>query len=63
MIEPTESETLDTLNDFANAMNEIDDLIDTNPEKLKNSPIFTPVSRLNETLANRNLDVKFDDEV
>ena len=63
MIEPTESETLDTLNDFANAMNEIDDLIDTNSEKLKNSPISTPVSRLNETLANRNLDVKFDDEV
>ena len=63
MIEPTESETLDTLNDFANAMNDIDSLIDTDPEKLRNSPFSTPVSRLNETLANRNLDVKFDDEI
>ena len=62
MIEPTESETIDTLNDFANAMNDIDKLIDTDPEKLRNSPVSTPVSRLNETFANRNLDVRFNDE-
>ena len=59
MIEPTESETQETLDNFADTMIEIDKFIDTNPESLTNAPLNTPVSRLNETKANRELDLNF----
>ena len=63
MIEPTESESCDTLNKFANTLNEIDSLISSNPEKVLNAPISTPVSRLDETKANREVNVKWSDEL
>ena len=47
---------------FAKAMYDIDSKIDTQPEHLKNAPYSTPVRRLNETLANRELDVRYSDE-
>jgi len=62
MIEPTETETKETLEAFADAMCDIDSKIDTQPEHLKNAPYSTPVRRLNETLANRELDVRYSDE-
>ena len=59
MIEPTESENKETLDDFSESMIEIDSLIDTNPNLVLNSPINTPVGRLDETKANRELDLNF----
>ena len=59
MIEPTESETKDTLDRFVNAMLEIDRLIYTDPESIRKSPIKTPIGRLDETMANRQLDLRW----
>jgi glycine dehydrogenase subunit 2 len=61
MIEPTETESKSTLESFAKAMNEIDDNIDSNQEYMKQAPYKTPVRRLNETKANRELDINFYD--
>ena len=65
MIEPTESESMETLNKFSECMIEIDSRIDTDPDSIINSPTKTPVRRLNETKANRELDINyyFKDEV
>ena len=63
MIEPTETESRETLEAFASAMIEIDNNIDENKDFLKQSPYSTPVRRLNETLANRELDVKYKDDI
>ena len=55
MIEPTESYTKDELDRFAEVVMAIGDLIRTNPEVLKSTPRFTPVDRVDEVAANRNL--------
>ncbi len=62
MIEPTETETKETLDRFANTMLEIDERIDTDPQSLQNAPVNTPVQRLDETLANRKPDVRWNFE-
>jgi len=54
MIEPTETETPETLRDFAAAMNQIAEEARTQLELLKSAPHATPVGRLNETAAARN---------
>ena len=59
MIEPTETETKETLENFAKTMNEIDMSIDQKSEYLKQSPYQTPVRRLDETKANRELDINY----
>ena len=59
MIEPTESESKDTLEAFSDSMLEIDNIIDSCPESLTNAPVTTPVGRLNETKANREPDINF----
>jgi len=51
MIEPTETESKETLDAFAEAMIEIAEQAATEPDTLKNAPITTPVSRPNETAA------------
>ena len=53
MIEPTESETKETLDDFADTLIEIDSIIDKDPSILINAPYKTPIRRLDETKANR----------
>ena len=60
MIEPTESETKETLDRFIATMLEIDKLINKNPELIMNAPINTPVKRLDETKANRELDLRWE---
>jgi glycine dehydrogenase subunit 2 len=57
MIEPTETESKETLDAFIEAMIEIADLAAKDPEKLKAAPITTPVSRPNETAAAKNLNI------
>ncbi len=54
MIEPTETEPLRILNEFIALMTDIATEGCNNPEKLKNAPENTPVSRLDETRAARN---------
>jgi len=57
MIEPTETESKETIDAFINAMIEIAQLAKSDPEKLKAAPITTPVSRPDETAAAKNLDI------
>ncbi len=57
MIEPTETESLETLDRFIEVMHQIDREAKENPEILKNAPHNTPVSRFNEAAAARALDI------
>ena len=58
MIEPTETESKDTLDAFISAMKDIAVEAKTNPASLKDAPFTTPVSRLDETKAARDLIVR-----
>jgi glycine dehydrogenase subunit 2 len=53
MIEPTETESRETLDAFAAALAQIAEEARTNPELLHDAPHFTPVTRLDETQAAR----------
>ena len=55
MIEPTETESKQTLDAFAEAMIKIAEEAHTTPELLKEAPHDTPVSRLDEVKAAREL--------
>jgi glycine dehydrogenase subunit 2 len=57
MIEPTETESKETIDAFIDAMITIAKTAESHPEKLKSSPNTTPVTRLDETAAARNLDI------
>jgi glycine dehydrogenase subunit 2 len=57
MIEPTETESRDALDRFAEAMKAIASEIVTDPDKVKSAPHSAPVRRVDEGLAARNLDV------
>jgi glycine dehydrogenase subunit 2 len=54
MIEPTETESKQTLDEFVKVLSDIIDESKNNPEAVKNAPSKTPVSRLNEVEAARN---------
>jgi len=53
MIEPTETESKETLDEFICAMKRIAREAEDNPENLRTAPHTTPVGRLDETLAAR----------
>lgn len=55
MIEPTETESKETLDAFCDAMIEIAKLVDTDPDALHAAPVKTPVGRLDEVKAARDL--------
>ena len=55
MIEPTETESKETLDAFVDAMLEIAQEARSNPETLRQAPHTTPVSRLDEVRAAREL--------
>lgn len=59
MIEPTESETKQVLDEFVDAMLKIAKVAKTNPEVVISAPHTTPVKRLDETLAARHPDLKY----
>ena len=59
MIEPTETESKETLDAFADAMLAIAREAEENPQIVLQAPARTPVSRLDEGLAARNLDIRF----
>lgn len=54
MIEPTETESRETLDAFADALIEIAREVEEHPERVKAAPHDTPVRRLDETRAARN---------
>lgn len=53
MIEPTETESKETLDDFIHAFKEIVEEAKNNPEQLRNAPVNCKVTRLDETSAAR----------
>jgi glycine dehydrogenase subunit 2 len=55
MIEPTETETKETLDAFSDALLKIADEAHTQPEVLTSAPHVTPVSRLDEVAAAKQL--------
>lgn len=57
MIEPTECESKETMDAFIEAMITLAKTAETDPESLKNAPVTTPVGRLDETGAARNLNI------
>ncbi len=57
MIEPTETESKETLDAFIEAMIEIAKLAETNPEEIIAAPVTTVVSHLDETKAAREPDL------
>jgi len=59
MIEPTETESKETLDAFIAAMIEIAQAAQTDPESLHRAPVSTPIGRLNEAKAARDMDVAF----
>lgn len=59
MIEPTETETKETLDEFARALIEIAQKAETDPEYLKGAPYTLPVGRLDEAGAARHPDLRW----
>lgn len=57
MIEPTETESKETIDKFIAIMIEIAELAKTEPEKIQACPLTTPVGRLDETRAARDPDI------
>ncbi len=62
MIEPTETESKQTLDEFIGVMKEIARLAATDPAKIKNAPETTPVKRLDETKAAKDLNLRWKKE-
>jgi glycine dehydrogenase subunit 2 len=59
MLEPTETESKETLDAFIAAMKEIAKEAVRHPEKFHDAPVTTPVSRLDEVKAAREMDCAF----
>lgn len=59
MIEPTETENKQTLDEFAQALIKIAQESKEDPQLVKNSPYHTPITRLDETLAARKPNVRW----
>lgn len=57
LIEPTETESKQTLDRFVEVMREILETAKTNPERLKAAPITMPVKRLDDVKAAKDLDL------
>jgi len=60
MLEPTETESKETLDAFIDAMKEIVRDADENPEILHTAPHNTPIRRLDEATAARNPDLRWE---
>jgi glycine dehydrogenase subunit 2 len=59
LIEPTETESMETLDAFVAAMKEILDEAHSDPDLVKSAPHTTPVRRLDDVKAARELDLKW----
>lgn len=61
MIEPTETESLETLDEFIDVMRRVAQEAIEQPEKVKNAPHHTPVRRLDETTAAKHPILRYRD--
>jgi glycine dehydrogenase subunit 2 len=59
MIEPTETESKETLDDFAETMLRIAEEARVSPEALHEAPRNTPVRRLDEVTAARRPNIRY----
>jgi glycine dehydrogenase subunit 2 len=59
LIEPTETESFESLDDFANTLLKIDQEGTNDPAFLNNAPYNTPYKRLDDALAARNLNLRW----
>ena len=59
MIEPTESEPKVAIDGFADVMRQIAREAETDPDLVRGAPYTTPVGRLDEARAARDLDVRW----
>lgn len=59
MVEPTETESLETLDHFVGVMRDIADQAATDPDAIKRAPTTTPVGRLDEAAAARRPDLRY----
>jgi glycine dehydrogenase subunit 2 len=59
LIEPTETESLESLDAFADAMISIAKEAENNPDLVKNAPHTTPLNRLDDALAARKLNIRW----
>ncbi|MEK6984086.1 MAG: aminomethyl-transferring glycine dehydrogenase subunit GcvPB [Nanoarchaeota archaeon] len=63
MVEPTETESKETLDRFAEIMIKVKEESETEPETVKAAPLTTPVSRLDGVLAARKPVLKFEEKM
>lgn len=61
MIEPTESENKEKMDEFVETMIEIANKAKENPEEILSAPHTTPVKKIDEVLAARHPDLKYTD--
>jgi glycine dehydrogenase subunit 2 len=59
LIEPTETESKEELDNFVHVMKTIRQEATDNPELLKNAPYTLPVKRLDDVKAARELDLNY----
>ncbi|MBI3316217.1 MAG: aminomethyl-transferring glycine dehydrogenase subunit GcvPB [Candidatus Omnitrophica bacterium] len=59
MVEPTETESKETLDEFVRVLESIQREIETTPQKVLEAPHATPVLRIDEVRAARNPDLRF----
>lgn len=59
MIEPTETESKETMDEFCDVMIKIANEAKENTEIVKSAPHNTPVGRLNDALAVKQLDISY----
>ncbi|MEN8175581.1 MAG: aminomethyl-transferring glycine dehydrogenase subunit GcvPB [Pseudomonadota bacterium] len=59
LIEPTETETLEELDNFVEVMTNIQEEAETDPDKLKGAPHTLPVRRLDDVRAARELNLRW----
>jgi len=59
MVEPTETESKETIDNFIKVMKEIDSLVGTDPQRVHDAPHTTPISRPDEVLAARSPDIRW----
>ncbi|HBA86106.1 MAG TPA: aminomethyl-transferring glycine dehydrogenase subunit GcvPB [Verrucomicrobia bacterium] len=59
MVEPTESESRETLDEFIEIMIELAEKAKTHPDELHAAPVTAPVGRLDEVAAVKNMDLAY----
>ena len=63
MIEPTESENIDRMDEFVKTMVDIANECKINPDKILSSPHTTPVKKIDEVKAARYPDLNFKENI